>query len=236
MSQSVALDAIDRSISEDWTITIPWDTEAVTELDELSSDSVRTDEALEYGGESGGEEWRVRVTWPTEAGPVFDAEAIPQLADLPEAVRDMLDAYARQGIDELARRDAASKSGEPCTMDTWYMAAVQTGNLIVSRVIEWADEHLGGAQEIYDTAALPHRLAAAEWRWHYAPTDTDDAAMGADLVATDGTVLASCLVADGELDTDSDGCGIMVDGLSADDINWPSVSDAREAATDEGAR
>lgn len=68
-----------------------------------------------------------------------------------------------------------------------------------------------------------------EWLWKHSPTHSDETAMGAELVDPNGIVLAACLVADGELDIDSDGCGVMVDWLKTDDVDWPDEDDAKAA-------
>lgn len=64
----------------------------------------------------------------------------------------------------------------------------------------------------------------AAWQWQELPDG-----WAADLVATDGSVLASCLVTEGETDTTSDGCGVFGD-LRRDDIDWPDWSDRPDAA------
>jgi len=62
------------------------------------------------------------------------------------------------------------------------------------------------------------------WEFCHAPSPGDDMAIGADLISTDGTVLASCLLlSDGELDTESDGCGIFADEVK--DPDWPDYAD-----------
>ena len=62
------------------------------------------------------------------------------------------------------------------------------------------------------------------WEFAHAPSPDDDMAIGADLIDTDKTVLASCLLlSDGEIDTESDGCGIFADDLK--DPDWPDYAD-----------
>lgn len=72
------------------------------------------------------------------------------------------------------------------------------------------------------------------WVCRAIETTADAHAVECDLVAEDGTVIAGCLWADGELDIDSDGCGLSSEGralgLTLDDIDWPSESEAVEAA------
>lgn len=52
--------------------------------------------------------------------------------------------------------------------------------------------------------------------------------IGCDLVAPDGEVLAGCLWHKGEIDTESDGCGVFLD-VSFEEIPWPDESDAKAA-------
>jgi hypothetical protein len=102
----------------------------------------------------------------------------------------------------------------------------------------WAQDMTDGTQgltrvEYRDADAASRRWVAAsliqsaEWRWTHAPTMTDECALGGDLVTEDGTVLASCLWSDGELDTESDGCVVQDDRLDAADLEdeWTTPSD-----------
>jgi len=71
------------------------------------------------------------------------------------------------------------------------------------------------------------------WVFSSAPTFLDAKAVACDLVTPFGVTLASCLWADGELDFDSDECGVTREGrelgLSLDDVDWPD-EDAAIAA------
>lgn len=71
---------------------------------------------------------------------------------------------------------------------------------------------------------------APYWRFAPAPTWDDECAVGCELVTADGTVLAACLWSDGDLDIDSDGCGVMSAGrdagLRCDDVDWPDEDEA----------
>lgn len=75
-------------------------------------------------------------------------------------------------------------------------------------------------------------LDRARWEYHHAPTHSDDRAVGCDLMA-DGEILASCLWSNGDLDVDSDGCGVMPIlrdiRAKADDIEWPDEAEAMAA-------
>lgn len=66
---------------------------------------------------------------------------------------------------------------------------------------------------------------SAKWRFESAPTPRDEMAVGCELVSGDGDVLAACLWSGGELDIDSDGCGVF-NGSHADDIDWPDEDEA----------
>ena len=72
--------------------------------------------------------------------------------------------------------------------------------------------------------------ANATPRWSYAPAPTsdDDRAVGCELRAASGDVLAACLWSAGDLDIESDGCGVF-DGSKADDIDWPDEAEAMTA-------
>lgn len=72
------------------------------------------------------------------------------------------------------------------------------------------------------------RVARATWHYSPAPVPDDDRAVACVLVAEDGTPLAACLWAGGELDVDSDACGVF-DLAIEDDITWPD-QDAAIAA------
>jgi len=68
------------------------------------------------------------------------------------------------------------------------------------------------------------------WVFSSAPTFSDARAVACDLVAADNTVLAGCLWSDGEIDVDSDGCGLTREGrdlgLTIDDVDWPDEAEA----------
>lgn len=76
---------------------------------------------------------------------------------------------------------------------------------------------------------MSNPIPASRWHYEWIPMDDDAEGVSCDLVASDGTILASCLWAHGELDIDSDGCGVWDERLSADDIPWPD-EDAAFAA------
>lgn len=62
MTTQTAADAIDRSISHDEIVTIPYDAEIATDLLVASEDSVEVDDRTEYWGTSAsGHAWRVHM-------------------------------------------------------------------------------------------------------------------------------------------------------------------------------
>ena len=71
--------------------------------------------------------------------------------------------------------------------------------------------------------------AAPRWYYNHAPTSDDDRAVGCELRAASGDVLAACLWSAGDLDIESDGCGVFADGSTADDIDWPDEAEAMTA-------
>jgi len=72
------------------------------------------------------------------------------------------------------------------------------------------------------------------WEFSHAPTLNDDMAIGADLIDGHGHVMASCLLlSDGELDTESDGCGIFADDVK--DPAWPEYADGYAVVFSGGA-
>lgn len=96
------------------------------------------------------------------------------------------------------------------------------------------DEVLAALEEAMAGAeSLATLLDEAEWRYASSPTQSDERAVGCDLWTADGKVLASCLWADGELDVDSDGCGVRAAGrevgLTRDAVEWPDEGDAMRA-------
>jgi hypothetical protein len=116
------------------------------------------------------------------------------------------------------------------------MANEEVDDRGVAAVIEHLrDETSGGRysgamRTLVRDAARARALQGADWAWDAAPTADDERAMGANLVA-DGVVLAACLVASGDVDIDSDGCGLSSEGrvlgLRHEDIDWPSAMDGR---------
>lgn len=74
----------------------------------------------------------------------------------------------------------------------------------------------------------------AKWKFNHAPTFQDDRAVGAELVASDGTILAACLFSAGEMDTRSDGCGVW--GMSRREVEWPDEEEALSAVWGKHAR
>lgn len=65
---------------------------------------------------------------------------------------------------------------------------------------------------------------SVKWRFESAPTARDEMAVGCEL-SGDGVVIAACLWSGGELDIDSDGCGVF-GGYHADEIDWPDEKEA----------
>jgi hypothetical protein len=76
-----------------------------------------------------------------------------------------------------------------------------------------------------------HITIQATWVFSSAPTFEDEYAIGADLMTSEGAVLAGCLWSGGNLDITSDGCGVLdsgkVLGLRSDNIPWPTEEEAR---------
>lgn len=70
------------------------------------------------------------------------------------------------------------------------------------------------------------KTQSGTWEWKHCPTAEDDMAIGAALIGPDGDELAACLFSGGEMDVESDGCGVF-DGRRTDDIDWPDEDDGR---------
>jgi hypothetical protein len=83
---------------------------------------------------------------------IFDTAETLDADDYSAAQLAELDAYARKAIADLARQDSAGETDGQPSVEAWHRSAGQAGDLICCRVIEWADERLGGAQRIYDEA------------------------------------------------------------------------------------
>lgn len=73
------------------------------------------------------------------------------------------------------------------------------------------------------------RVARGTWTFEHCPCTRDERAVGATLTDEDGEKLAACLWSDGELDVTSDGCGVFLEHISSDELEWPSYEDAMEA-------
>ena len=89
-----------------------------------------------------------------------------------------------------------------------------------------------GESDVCDDDLATWLMAHAQWVFRHAPSPADDTAMGLDLIAFGDLVLASGLWANGDLDVESDGCGITSSVnayLSVDDVDWPSEDEARRA-------
>lgn len=75
-------------------------------------------------------------------------------------------------------------------------------------------------------------MTKAKWVFSYCPTFHDERAVGCALVLK-GEELAACLWSGGELDVQSDGCGVFSAGrdfgLSFDNVDWPSEAEALAA-------
>jgi hypothetical protein len=71
-------------------------------------------------------------------------------------------------------------------------------------------------------------IIAAKWEFSHCPTMGDDGAVGCTLVASNGDRLAACLWSAGDLDVDSDGCGVWGD-LDPDEVEWPEEEEAMAA-------
>jgi len=155
------------------------------------------------------------------------------LADIPPHL-----VGARLGRDIAATVAESTSLGELAEIDYAELGASELssedGDMLRAAGIEpdtreW-DAAVAAACEAYGDAVRERLLAAAEaatWRYEHCPTMRDERAVGCDLVAPDGSVLAAGLWSDGELDTESDGC--FRGSFEGDDIDWPLEDEAMQA-------
>jgi hypothetical protein len=104
-----------------------------------------------------------------------------------------------------------------------------SGRATRAQVNEW--QRAAGSALVLRSST--RRTESAEWRFAADPTHTDERAVGCELVTHDGRVLAACLWSGGDLDIDSDGCGVRPAGVEAcltpDSVDWPAESVALAA-------
>lgn len=96
-----------------------------------------------------------------------------------------------------------------------------------SESLQWAVQQLTDLHSPDGAAA--QTVEGPRWRFESVALSGDRYGIGCDLVNHHGEVLASCLWANGELDTESDGCGVFVAGIRPDEIEWPSELEAEAA-------